>query len=253
MLEFSTVENKTFQELNPLFTGSEQCAPGHVFGPAVRDYYLIHYVLWGKGCYRTEGEEYQLKGGDAFLIKPGYITVYEASRREPWHYVWIAFNGALAEDFQKLPPVLHISPGIFREIRAAEEITSLRKEFLTAVLFRLYYELFQNHCQEKDYAKEIHDYIMYNYMCDLTVEGMAGMMNLDRRYLSRLFKKRYGIPIRDYLQEYRMEKARQYLAEGNPVSRVSEMVGYRDVCNFSKMFKKINGISPAAVVRSRPD
>ena len=244
MVEISAGDHKTFQDLNPLFAGYEQCEKGHVFGPAIREYYLIHHVLSGKGTYTVEGKTYHLSKGGTFLIKPGQLTVYQADEESPWFYVWIGFSGKLARELDPLPPVLKVAPGVFHEIKGAEEISACRKEYLTAALFRLYCELFQGSRREKDYAREVHDYITYNYMSDITVDGLAQMMSLDRRYLSRLFKSRYGMPVKKYLVEYRMEKAAEFLQKEIPVSRAAEMVGYRDVCNFSKMFRKVRGVSP---------
>ena len=48
--------------------GYETCEPGHSYGPVVRSGYLIHYILKGKGIYKTDGHIYQLSEGDAFLI-----------------------------------------------------------------------------------------------------------------------------------------------------------------------------------------
>ena len=243
--EISVGRNKTFHELNPLFCGYEHCIPGHTYGPAVREYYLIHYILSGEGYFTADGERHHLKKGECFLIKPRQITKYWADMDHPWYYVWIGFNGELAADFEKLPPVWKPNPGIFYEIRRVEEIQSLRKEYLTGILFQMYCELFQDRKQEKDYAGEIREFIQYNYMSEITVEGLASMVNIDRRYLSRLFRARYGVTMKRYLTEYRMEKAAQFLQSGVSVANAADMVGYKDVCNFSKMFRKIMGVCPA--------
>ena len=51
--------------------GQEACRPGHSYGPAVRDHYLVHLVLSGKGIYRYADTELSLGAGDGFLILPG--------------------------------------------------------------------------------------------------------------------------------------------------------------------------------------
>ncbi len=66
----------------------------------------------------------------------------------------------------------------------------------------------------------------------------------DRSYLSRLFKKRYGVSVQDFLVDVRLSKAAEFLRKGNNVSISAKLVGYEDVFNFSKMFKKKYGMSP---------
>ena len=55
--------NRKLQDLNPLIAGEETCAPGHSFGPAVRKYTLIHYVLRGKGVLYARGGEHPVHAG----------------------------------------------------------------------------------------------------------------------------------------------------------------------------------------------
>lgn len=59
--------NQWVRALTIYYCGREQCLSGHFFGPAIRKHYLLHVILRGKGIYRTGGEEYALKEGDAFL------------------------------------------------------------------------------------------------------------------------------------------------------------------------------------------
>ena len=41
--------NRHLRDLNPILAGAENCEPGHAFGPAVRNYTLLHYVASGRG------------------------------------------------------------------------------------------------------------------------------------------------------------------------------------------------------------
>lgn len=79
------------------YCGSESCAPGHFFGPAVRPHYLMHFIRGGKGTYLRKDEVHSLSRGDAFLILPGETTKYIADEKEPWEYTWVAFDGTNAE------------------------------------------------------------------------------------------------------------------------------------------------------------
>ena len=81
-------------------------------------------------------------------------------------------------------------------------------------------------------------------MYPLRVESIAQMVNLDRRYLSRIFKERVGCSIQEYIIEVRMEQAKHSLEKGTTVAQTARLCGYDDVCNFSKMFKKRFSVSP---------
>ena len=72
--------------------GYETCAPSHSYGPVVRSGYLIHYILGGKGIYKTDGHIYQLSEGDAFLIRPNTLIYYEADKYHPWTNNWIGYK-----------------------------------------------------------------------------------------------------------------------------------------------------------------
>ena len=90
----------------------------------------------------------------------------------------------------------------------------------------------------------VKNFIRTGYMDDLTVAGIAASLNLDRRYLSRLFKTHTGKTVQQYLICVRMEEARRYLSQGRSVQDTATLCGYEDVSNFSKMYKKHFGISP---------
>ena len=86
--------------------GYEKCSPAHSYGPAVRSGYLIHYILGGKGIYKTEGHLYHLSEGDAFLIRPNTLIYYEADKYHPWTYTWIGFQGIKIEEYLKRTSLL---------------------------------------------------------------------------------------------------------------------------------------------------
>lgn len=109
-------KNRHLTDLNPLIAGEQDCESGHKFGPAVRDYTLIHYVLKGKGVLYARGEVFPVLPGQAFMILPGEITVYEADREDPWHYQWIGFDGIVSQAFHTLPPVFSVTGDIFPDM-----------------------------------------------------------------------------------------------------------------------------------------
>lgn len=232
-------------DLDPLFVGEESCRSGHSFGPAIRKYTLLHYVVKGKGRLYKGGKEYLVRAGEMFIILPGEVTVYTADADDPWEYRWIAFDGALSKEFEKLSPVVLISESLFPRMSDFEKEGTICEYLFASKLYCMAAELFSGEKRRNQYVHRVRDYIKTLYMQEIRVEEIAEGLNLDRRYLSRLFKKETGQSIQEYLISVRMDEAKRLLEEGRSVSESAALCGYPDACNFSKMFKRIHGISPA--------
>ena len=61
------LENKGFTDFSPCDAGKEKCEPCHKFGPNIRNYYLIHFVVSGEGKIN----QLPVKKG---IVLPGYST-----------------------------------------------------------------------------------------------------------------------------------------------------------------------------------
>lgn len=250
------INEKGFSDIAPVLFGWEKCKVSHSFGPAVRDYYLLHYVVSGKGCFRNSRGEYSISKGQLFLIRPGEITYYSADSIEPWSYIWIGFTGALADAFDKAPDVVSGDfEGFFIELRDAASGDGVSAELLVGNLYLIMARLIPQN-KNTDTAPEsvairAAKYIERGYMQPLSVEGIANGMHISRQYLSRLFKREYGVSLQEYIISVRMRRALEFLEGGQSVSDTASMTGYTDVFNFSKMFKKYYGFSPSQATKNR--
>lgn len=235
--------NRYLQELNPVIAGEQACEPGHRFGPHIRSYTLMHYVLSGKGTLYTEDGDYPVEAGQVFLILPGQVTTYEADMLDPWHYMWVGFDGSLSQRFSQLPPVFSLEKELFTDLFPPETV-QLPEYAMAGGLFRLYAHLFCAEDQENPHVQKVKNLIRTGYMEDITVERIAGQLNLDRRYLSRLFKAHTQCTVQEYLIRVRLEEADRCLRQGYSVQDSARLCGYTDVANFSRMYKKHYGLSP---------
>ena len=235
--------NRHFAELNPVIVGQEVCAPGHRFGPSVRKYVLLHCVLSGKGTYTCGGVTYPVAAGQIFRILPGEETVYQADTRDPWHYAWIGFDGTLSEAFRTLPPVFPATPMIAQCFRMESNDTPALEYRIASKLFRLWAELFGS-LQNMHYVRRVQNYIESSYASKIRVSEIAKSMNIDRSYLSRLFRERTGQSIQEYLIGVRMSEACRHLLEGRSVGETANLCGYDDSFLFSKLFRRHIGASP---------
>lgn len=237
--------NRKLQDLNPMLAGFQQCPPGHSTKPHIREYTLLHFVYSGKGTVTTRGQCYLAEKGQVFLIRPGDISSYEADREDPWHYGWIGFDGHLSDRFWDLPPVFSLTQKQMEQAQAAladPEVTEYR---LAGFLLRLYEELFTDERISNRHVRQVENYIRFSYMQPLRISQIAQRMNLDRRYLTRLFKQHTGMSIQEYLLRVRLSEADRQLQRGYSVKEAAQLCGYEDVSNFSKLYRRFYGISPA--------
>ncbi|MUT66939.1 response regulator [Paenibacillus sp. NEAU-GSW1] len=102
-----------------------------------------------------------------------------------------------------------------------------------------------NRQQEMNVMHEIAKYMEQHYHREVTLQDISERFYLSREYISRRFKQEMGENVFDYLARIRVEKARLLLANPNlKIGQIAEMVGYDDEKYFSKVFKKIEGVSP---------
>lgn len=255
--------------------GYEYCQPGRGFGPAVRDYHLIHLVVDGRGRFVRMGgggsRSWDLEACSAFLIRPGELTYYEADVHKPWYYVWLGFESDDAEalleaaGFGMEQPLAVLSRGQVQELAAA--ICRLASEKLDShsghlkelsLAYRLLSYLVENREAAESGSGSGHadaaprqvveaavSYAHRHYLYGITVNDMASHAGVDRTHLFRLFKGVLGESPKQFLTRIRMERAKVLLMEPElAVKEIAASVGYRDPYLFSRMFKLYEGMPP---------
>jgi predicted TIM-barrel enzyme/AraC-like DNA-binding protein len=142
----------------------------------------------------------------------------------------------------------YIGGSVFERIPAEQIIFNITKSFKETydVKYETYIQkIMAGFSNKEDYVEFIKDYISTHYMEEITLNDLASILNLSRPYLSSLFKEEVGIAFKQYLIDFRLNRAIEIMQEKRlPLSTVAEMVGYPDYAQFSKIFKKRKGVSP---------
>lgn len=89
-------------------------------------------------------------------------------------------------------------------------------------------------------------YIDHNFMYNIKLETIAPLFGYNSCYLGKIFRKNVGLNFNSYIEQIRIENAKELLLENDiKVYEVAEQVGYKNVDYFHKKFKKLVGKSPA--------
>jgi len=81
---------------------------------------------------------------------------------------------------------------------------------------------------------------------DISIVQLADYCNLSQRTLLRRFRLATGFSPKQYIIQLKIEKAKQQMElENISVEKIGYKLGYSDISNFTKVFKKVAGISPA--------
>ncbi len=95
-------------------------------------------------------------------------------------------------------------------------------------------------------AKQVRSYIDEHYDQELTLTGLARRYNVEKSYLSRVFKQAAGKNLMPYIAEKRIERGRELIRQNRlSLTEISYLVGYEDYTYFNRVFRKIAGISPS--------
>lgn len=254
-------------DLNVDHYGAEICDKNYSFGPTVRDNYVLHFIVDGKGKFTIDGTTTQLKTGDMFILPKGKVAFYQADDEHPWTYLWVGFSGSKVENILNKTQLLDhyfchstleskvldqiVKLTQFRD-QKLDDITELQ---LIAELYKLLAFLIEEFPSKamsdssiliQNYIKQAKKIIHTQYGNPLKISDIAKKLNLNRSYLYKIFKEETGYSLKDYLIQIRMEKSADLLTSTTfHISEIANAVGFPDALAFSKAFKKHFGQSPS--------
>lgn len=123
------------------------------------------------------------------------------------------------------------------------QLNSIKKEMV-----RRYCALVQSHSL-RNYSKPIREAINYIniYLTeDLSLSAIAERLNFNSSYLSTLFKKEVGMTLTEYVNNTRIKHAIYLLNVSlRPIQEIASQCGIQDMNYFTRLFKKINKMTPS--------
>lgn len=236
-------------EISLVGYGRDICKPDKKRVHLIPDFYMIHFIESGCGYFNGQ----QLSGGQAFICKQNELCNYYPDKNNPWTYTWINIKGKGADKLIKSLPFkgnvflwnrFENTAALkkiweFRGDRTAEELMSL------SALYRILADqFFEKENKKTDYVSEAKILFESQFAQGITVEKVAKKLNISRAYLRNIFYKKEGRSPQNYLMELKMKRAAELLKNDYTITEIAAAVGYDDVLQFSKIFKKYFGLSP---------
>ena len=127
-------------------------------------------------------------------------------------------------------------------LQILQEFNRAGKDFLNSEVVE--YEL-----KEAGFARmdKVLNFTFSNFSENISIEMVAEQANLSRSQFSRYFKERTGKSYINFLNEVRIENAcSQLMTEESTIEKVCYDVGFQNISNFNRQFKKVKHITPSA-------
>ncbi len=129
---------------------------------------------------------------------------------------------------------------------------------IKALLFDMLAALYKNNCllhikdtkseneQQIENLKKVLSYINENYSSPIRLKDLARLVNLNAQYFCRYFKENIGKTVTEYINEIRIEKAAEAIAEtDHKLITIAQDTGFENVGYFIRRFKKEKGVTPS--------
>lgn len=210
---------------------------------------------------KYEGETVYTANGKAFLSDLGHVVVlpkgcsYDWTCTMPGHFSIIEFE---SESTYPEPVSIPVKNGekILRMFKELESKRNLRHSMSLPESIRDTYsillqlttaapERYMPTQKQKKIAPAI-DYISQHYNTDITNDLLSALTGLSTVYFRKLFTELMGLSPIAYVQRLRIEKAMEMLkSDYSSLSDIAQTLGYPNIYDFSRAFKKHTGIAPS--------
>lgn len=227
------------------------------------DQYIFFYCTEGKGIISVDNKKYILKKNEAFCIPKNKRHFYYACDEDPWSILWVHIKG---EDTKYFPldecRIIHFST----------EASINRMFSLFDLLFRVlevsYYSLgnfiyisqvlclilAEVYCREKPKSASLENrqvthiirFMYKNLHKTLTLQQILKKFDCSKSHLNDIFQKATQHSPMDFYINLKMQEACKLLRSTDLlIYEIAEKLNYKDQYYFSRIFKKIIGVSPS--------
>ena len=253
LLDTTNIGSTSFLQVNSCgirLPAPRQCVTYRAKGRV--DYHIV-YIAAGRCTVEYEGDTHLLRQG--FVLYPPKVPQrymeYEDTKK-----IWLHFTGYQVEEIlaeARLSCGVHptapspILEKMFVQLIAEHNrktYISTEKGMLLSILYTL--GRLVNHTDTtNDRVSEAAAFITSHYNSEIRIEELAASCGLSQSRFMALFKEQTGMAPHAYQTSLRIQNSMALLSSTQlSISDISEMAGYQDPLYFSRIFKKMTGVSP---------
>jgi AraC family transcriptional regulator, arabinose operon regulatory protein len=218
---------------------------------------VVIYCEDGEGYIEDDRGFRSIKAGDLLIIAPGVPHRYGNVKGGFWTIGWAHVIGSKHDKMigcrGEKQPIITKGSNALRDslkrlprIMSDENLSSLQLasfDFLHAVQ-DLNHSV-QESSNHDDKILELKNFIEIHYAKNCSLDELSEKISLSKYQLINRFNKTLGVSPIEYVNQRKIYHATRFLSFTNdPIARISEKVGIQDAYYFSRLFKKIIGVSP---------
>lgn len=227
--------------------------------------HLLLYCAGGRGMLRVNRRQYPVARGDLMMLPAGLLHAYASSSRDPWTMYWVHFDGsdvdAFWEQMHFLPdrPVRHIgaAPKVVSDFETLLEVRSngFREGYFVHAanhlrqMLSMFALMISTHLRTSTGdgfdLQGIHTLMQEKLHGQLDLATLAEAAGMSRHGFCRRYKAQTGHSPYQHFLHLKMERACYLLdISDQPVAEIGAALGYDDAYYFSRLFRKVMGMSP---------
>lgn len=231
--------------------------PGRLqLNPRQFRFYSLCHLIEGEGWFwKPNSQKFRVHQGEGVLVVPDETMDY-AGTDQDWGEDYICFLGPVADHLFrsgvlntgviKIGPIRRLLPAIEKAMDPSDDSQIEANSLLQKLLVDLYLENRPSKLGGKEKAVEdMRQLLLNDSRRWWTVEEMAKECDMSVNHMRNLFKEQTGLSPKTFIENLKMRRAAERLSNTlEPISSIAADFSYLDPYHFSRVFKRIMGMSP---------
>ncbi len=240
------------------FTGESHCDKDFYFKRNSHSCYSFEYIVSGSGVLNINDKTYYPKTGDIFFLSKNSTHEYYCTKDEPWHKIFISFDGPIAEGLidKYLPKDEYLFKNtglydVFKEtLNISRDISfdyNQKNDSVLSLLLKIFLKINRTYAIKPIFslAEKIKYLLDINIQSKYSINDLAKELSYSSNHIIKVFRAEYGETPYQYISKKRISLAKEYLVSTSmSVQKIADTLNYADAQYFSNCFTKAVGVTP---------